>query len=93
MNNNGHYSHDEAAARIKQFITKELLYEVENAAIDNDTKLIEQGVVDSMGIFRLIAFLEEAFGVGIEPDAVVLENFETINAVAALITHSHPAQA
>ena len=86
MNNNGHYSHDEVAARINQFITKQLLYDVENAAIDNDTKLIEQGIVDSMGLFRLMAFMEEEFDVEVEPDAIVLENFETVNAVATLIT-------
>ena len=91
MNNNGHYSHDEVAGRINQFVVNELLYDVENTTIDNGTKLIEQGIVDSMGIFRLIAFLEEAFGVEIEPDAVVLENFETINAVATLITNAKPA--
>lgn len=92
MTSTGHYSHDEVAARINQFVTKEFLYEVANAEIGNDTKLIEQGIVDSMGIFRLIAFLEEAFDLEIEPDAVVLENFETVNAVAALITNSKPAQ-
>ena len=86
MNNNGHYSHDEVAARINQFITKQLLYDVENVAIDNDTKLIEQGIVDSMGLFRLMAFMEEEFDVEVEPDAIVLENFETVNAVATLIT-------
>lgn len=88
MNSNGHNSHDDVAARINQFIIKELLYEVENAAIDNDTKLIEEGIVDSMGLFRLMAFMEEEFDVEVEPDAVVLENFETVNAVATLITNT-----
>jgi acyl carrier protein len=34
-----------------------------------------------MGIFRLISMLEEEFGITINPDEVMLENFATIKAI------------
>ncbi len=50
-----------------------------------DTPIIEQGLVDSLGLFKLIAFVEERLGVKIEPEEIVLENFATIRAIARLI--------
>ncbi|HEY7098514.1 MAG TPA: acyl carrier protein [Terriglobales bacterium] len=45
---------------------------------DNDS-LIESGIVDSLGIFRLVSFLEETFGVKIGDEEIVNENFQTIS--------------
>jgi acyl carrier protein len=50
-----------------------------------DTDIIGQGLVDSLGIFKLIAFVEETFAVTIEPDEVLLENFQTLRALRNLI--------
>jgi acyl carrier protein len=50
-----------------------------------DTDIIGQGLIDSLGIFKLIAFVEENFGVTIEPDEVLLENFQSLRALRNLI--------
>ena len=42
-------------------------------AVAPDTDIIGEGVVDSLGTFKLIAFVEEAFAVTIERDEVLLE--------------------
>lgn len=54
-------------------------------AITPDTDIIGQGLVDSLGIFKLIAFVEEKFAVTVEPDEVLLENFQTPRALRDLI--------
>ena len=54
-------------------------------AVAPDTDIIGEGLVDSLGIFKLIAFVEETFTVTIEPDEVLLENFQTLRAVRNLI--------
>jgi acyl carrier protein len=54
-------------------------------AIAPDTDIIGEGLVDSLGIFKLIAFVEETFPVTIEPDEVLLENFQTLRALRNLI--------
>jgi acyl carrier protein len=38
-----------------------------------------------LGIFVLIAFLEESYGVSIDPDDVLIEHFETITAISELV--------
>ena len=54
-------------------------------AVAPDTDIIGEGLVDSLGIFRLIAFVEETFKVSIEPDEVLVENFQTPRALRNLI--------
>jgi acyl carrier protein len=54
-------------------------------AVAPDTDIIGEGLVDSLGIFKLIAFVEESFTVTIEPDEVLLENFQTLRALRNLI--------
>ncbi|QTA87827.1 acyl carrier protein [Desulfonema magnum] len=73
---------------IKNYIIQEFMYDRVATDLTIDTLLIEEGIIDSMGIFRLITFLEEQFGFTIKPEEVVLESFETITAITGLVkTH------
>ncbi len=70
---------------IKEWIVKEFMYDQPDVVLTNDFALVEQGIIDSMGIFRLISMLEEEFDITIEPDAVMLDNFATINDIKNMI--------
>lgn len=50
-----------------------------------DTALIDGGVIDSLSIFKLILFIEDSFGVMVEAEDIVVENFETLLALQAMI--------
>ena len=50
-----------------------------------DTGLIEKGILDSIEILNLVAFLEEEFAVTLPIDSFVPENFATPRTVAALV--------
>ena len=47
--------------------------------------LLEKGLLDSMALVKLIAFLEERFGIALGDDEFDPDNFETIEAIAKLI--------
>lgn len=51
---------------------------------DNDS-LLEKGLLDSMAIVKLVAFIEERFGLKLSDDEFDPDNFETLNAIAAMI--------
>ncbi|MCI5158003.1 MAG: acyl carrier protein [Candidatus Electrothrix sp. AUS1_2] len=70
---------------IKKYIAQEFMYDQPGMELTIDTLLIEEEIIDSMGIFRLIAFLEEKFGFTLKHEEVVMESFETIAAIAALV--------
>ena len=50
------------------------------------TTLVEKKVLDSMAIFELVAFIEQSFGIEIEDEELVSENFATLKAIDRLIS-------
>jgi acyl carrier protein len=49
------------------------------------TDLIDQGVLDSLEILRLVAFLEERFRITVPVEEFVPQNFRTPSTVAAMV--------
>lgn len=71
---------------LERFIVDELMMGDQQTRIDPDASLISSGVVDSLALLRLIAFVEEQFGVTVEDDEVMPENFETLNIIESFVT-------
>ncbi|MGH8093060.1 MAG: acyl carrier protein [Chthoniobacterales bacterium] len=53
--------------------------------LKDDEPLLTTQLIDSLGSFRMIAFLEETFPLTIEDTDMVPENFETLNAVEIFV--------
>ena len=70
---------------IAGFIATELLSEIEQP-LSQESLLIESGLIDSFGIVEIVSFIEEKFGVSLENDDLVIENFNTISAIAGLVS-------
>lgn len=64
---------------ISNFIQEEFLYDKPEIKITNELNIIEQGILDSMDIFRLIEFIEQEVDVSFEPEDMVQTNFQSIN--------------
>lgn len=69
---------------IRQFIASEICGGHCDPIADTDL-LIDQGIIDSMGIIVLLGFLEEKFAVTIEGDELLPENFATLAAISTLV--------
>jgi len=70
------------------FVRGDLLKE-KNVTIDADTYLFDDGLVDSLGILTLIAFLELRIGRSIPDQEVVMENFRSVRAIERRFGHAH----
>jgi len=77
---------------IKDYIVRELMSDKPDAAVADDEPLIEGGIVDSLGIFLVIAFIDETLNVKIQPEDVLLENFQTVNAITNLVLSRQAAE-
>lgn len=53
--------------------------------IADDASLLDEGVVDSMGVLGLVLFVEEQFGIAVAEREVVPDNFDSIDALAAFV--------
>lgn len=74
-------------AILSDFICRELLFNDRTRMPGADQPLLglEGGVVDSVGLQHLIAFVESEFGVLVDDLDIVPENFETLGALVAYI--------
>jgi acyl carrier protein len=53
--------------------------------VKDDEPLLTTNIIDSLGSFRMIAFLEETFPLTIEDTDMVPENFQTLNDVESFV--------
>jgi acyl carrier protein len=67
-------------SRLLAFIVDELLEEPFRGGDP-----LAAGAVDSLGIERLLGYIEGAFGVELDEEEIVYDNFENLAALAALI--------
>jgi acyl carrier protein len=70
---------------VRAFIVAELGWTGSASELTDDYPLIEREVIDSLGIFKLVTFIEEHYGVEIDDEEMVPDNFETIADVAELV--------
>jgi acyl carrier protein len=56
-----------------------------------DANLIEDGIIDSLDIMRLVAELEQEFGIDFDPNDVIAENFASAEAMWALVQKTQGA--
>jgi acyl carrier protein len=54
--------------------------------VKDDDSLLKTNVIDSLGVFRLIAFLEDSFPLTIEESDMVPENFQSLNDIESFVT-------
>jgi len=68
-----------------RFVRSEVAAGGDDATIDENTQLIDSGVIDSMALMRLIAFVEERANVRIPDEEVLPENFQSISDIESLV--------
>jgi len=68
-----------------QFIREQLVSGADAAAITATEPLIDRGLIDSMALMRLVAFLEEHTNVRIPDDEILPDNFNTVEAIDAMV--------
>src|SRR5262245_45061735 len=76
---------------IREFILKNLYY-TEDSSINDEDSFLETGVIDSMGVMELVAFIQSEFGVEVAPQEIVVENFDSIRKLADFVRKKCPAK-
>ena len=67
--------------QIRRFVDRELLSHGVPVGIDP----LADGLLDSLAVEQLIAFLEESFDIEFDDEELVAENFATIETVATFV--------
>lgn len=79
--------------RIRDYVTKELLYDRNLEHLGDDDSLLGPGLLDSIAVLRLVGWLEEEFGVTLLDDEVLPENLESVRRLGELVRKKQAAGA
>jgi acyl carrier protein len=63
---------------ITNYLISEIVVKTVKNSLDPDDDLIEEGIIDSLGIMKLIQFLEKTYGIELVDDEIIPENFQTL---------------
>ncbi len=67
------------------FVSHELLSGDLSDELSPEDDLLGDGLVDSLGMMRIVSHLEQQYGVVAPPEDVTIENFRTIAAIGRYV--------
>ena len=71
--------------KIKQFVVDEFMPDVPTEELDADFDLLTGGVVDSLGLLKVVAWLEDEFDIGVDDSELGPDSFRTVAAINAYV--------
>lgn len=71
--------------QIRNYILENFLYTSDQGKLKNTDSFLEDGIVDSTGILELLVFVEETFGIKVEDEEVVPDNFDSVERLTRYI--------
>lgn len=70
--------------KVRRFIDASLL-RGEGKDLTSATPLFDYGILDSFSLFRLIAFIDQEFGVNVPLERLQAEDFATIDSISRFV--------
>lgn len=70
---------------VAQFIVDEFAPDVDPGRLDRDYDLLDGGIVDSLGLLTIVAWIEDRFGLPIDVGEIGPDDLCSVRAMATLI--------
>jgi acyl carrier protein len=70
---------------LEKFLVTEVAADLGRKTLAPDEDLLDQRIIDSLGILRLVTYLEEAHGIKIGDGEIVPENFQSLNSIIRFV--------
>jgi len=70
---------------LEKFLVTEIAADLGKRSLAPDEDLLEKRIIDSLGILRLVPYLEETHGIKIGDGEIVPENFQSLNSIVKFV--------
>ena len=78
---------------LERVLLAEIAVGLGKKSLEPDEDLLEQGIIDSLGLMKLIAFMEGTFDIMIVDEEIVPENFQCLSSMVRLVERQMQHQA
>lgn len=72
-------------AKIKDFIVTEFLIGSQAEELPDDLNLLKNGIIDSLAVLKLVAYMENEFDITLEPEEIDTDNLNSVMALTSII--------
>jgi len=69
---------------LADYIKNEIIRD-RNAKLDANEDLLGAGILDSLGILQLVAYINDTFGIDVPDEDVVYENFNSLQSIVSYL--------
>jgi acyl carrier protein len=76
---------EEIKGIIRSYIAESILFNSKGFPYKDDASFLENGIIDSMNIMEIVMFAENKFGINVNDDDIVPDNFDSIEKLANYI--------
>jgi len=70
---------------VNDYISREIVQDPALLPLSDETPLLESGIRDCLSLLRLVAFLEERFGITVRDADMIPENFQSVKTICAYV--------
>jgi len=70
---------------IRAYIANNFLFSDRGYPYPDDASFLKEGIVDSMNVLELVMFVEQNFGIKVDDQEIVPENFDSITQLATFV--------
>ena len=78
------FSTEELTRKLIAYIMSDVLLDSSQFELAANDDLLEDGLVDSLGIMKLLAYIESEFGFAVPAQDVTVETFMSVDAIVVL---------
>ena len=72
-------------AVINDYISREIVHDPSLPPLENETPLLETGILDSLSLLRLLSFIQERFAIVVDGLDLVPERFASVDTICAYL--------
>jgi acyl carrier protein len=71
--------------QIKDFIARNILFSSSGFRYSDDSSFLQEGIIDSLGVMELVAFVEKTFEVKVDDHDITPDNFDSVRKLTAYV--------
>jgi acyl carrier protein len=75
---------------IRTYIAENILFSNSGYPYSDDASFLDEGIVDSMNVLQIVTFVEKQFGIHINDEDIVPNNFDSVAKLAAYVQSRLP---
>lgn len=78
--------------QVRQYVIDNFIFSEDGCELPDHASFLDANIIDSTGVLELVMFVEEVFGVSVQDDEIVRDNFDSVAQLAAYVSRKRSGE-